>query len=118
MSNLKTKKMTKQHIEDLGLDYQTVLDHNIAQLEYMDSEEFYELEPHKQLKHVRFYLEYVCPWNVTDVWFSYVTPLQKFRVTIELSSDDGKTRSSCYFFTDPHYLASSFRDMQKYINNQ
>jgi hypothetical protein len=110
------KKMTKQHIEELGLDYQTVLDHNIAHLEYMDSDEFYELEPHEQLKHVKNYLNCVCPWNVTDVWFSYVTPLEKFRVTIELRSGDGKTGSSCYFFTSPHRLASTFKNMQNYID--
>ena len=116
MENQMTLEQTaRQEGNRLGLDYQILLDNNTLALEHMDSQEWWDMETPEQLKYVRMYLDYICIYNVTDVWFWYDSIHDRFRITVELRSSDGKTGSSFYYWTSKYHLASSLTDMQKYI---
>ena len=117
MSNQTGGVLTQERAQEISLDYQMVIDNNIRCLEHMDSEEWWDMETSEQLKFVRTYLNYVCMYDVTDVWFSYNAPHDRFRITVELRSRDGKSGSSFYYWVSKYDLASSLRDMQQYITN-
>ena len=119
MENQMTLEQTAHKLGNkLGLDYQLILDNNTLALEYMDSQEWWDMETPEQLDYIKMYLDYICIYDVTDVWFSYNSIDDKFRINVELRSRDGKTGSSFYYWVSKYHLAKSFKNMQKRITNQ